>query len=619
MVATRAFGTGLVTALGLGIIVGACSDDAFNGPSDAGADAPFIDAGGNHDDSDDPDANGPEVDEPTPDASPSDTAPPDRVTDLAGSAVSHVSVKLTWTAPADDTGMVAGYELRYATTPITTLAAFMEATNASAPAPLAPGSGQTATVTDLAPETEYHFAIRARDAAGNFGELSSAAATTKARATFLISEIAPLNTANEGGDFVELVATKAGAAEGIEIRHSSTGVSAPLHKLGALEVAAGDRIVVHVVGLPGPTGFAQEDVTNDKASSTGASASPEAYDVYSSVSGLLGTNSLISVMDGSAYQDAVPYSSRAADASAAAMTAFANAHAAGAWTFSTAPVDGTNDCPTLLEVVNASGNSSPSGCGGFPGYLVAGSSLQRNGVVDTNSRADFFVAAQTRGAENAPFCAPEGATLAITEVNPRPGLVELTATQGGSLRGFTVRRDPREGNHGTLLATLTPICAATGDKIVLHLGAVAGTPSETSAKDEHPVAMNAGFYDEAWDVASTSGSSALPLATSLVIAVRDPVGAYVEAAAFSNMTTTPSEGSAYHQSLTLIQSFGLWLPADCGGVMPCSNTTTPTARQIAASWNGVGALATDNSCSRASATSATEAASWSVGAQSFGQ
>ncbi len=614
MVATRAFGTGLVTALGLGIIVGACTDDGFDGPSDAGTDAPFIDAGGN--DNDEPDAG----DHPDAgDVSPPDTTPPDRVTDLAASAVSHASVNLTWTAPADDAGMVAGYELRYARTPISTLAEFTAATSATAPGPLAPGSEQTATVTGLTPDTEYHFAIRARDAAGNFGELSSVAVTTKVRATFLISEIAPVNTAGEGGDFVELVATTAGAAEGIEIRHSSTGASALLHKLAALDVAAGDRIVVHVVGLPGPTGFAQEDVTRDKASSSAEFASPEAYDVYSSVSGLLGTNSLISVMDGAAYQDAVLYSSRGADASAAAMTAFANAHAAGAWTFSTAPVDGANDCPTLLEVVNASGSSSPSGCGGYPGYLLAGSSLQRNGIVDTNSRADFFVAAQTRGTENAPFCAPEGATLAITEVNPRPGLVELTATQGGSLRGFTVRRDPREGNNGTLLSTLTAICAATGDKIVLHLGAAAGTPSETSAKDEHPVAMNAGFYDNAWDVASTAASSSLPPTTSLVIAVRDPAGAYVEAAAFSNMTAVPTETSAYLPSLTLIQNLGLWLPADCGGVAPCTNTTTPTARDIAASWNGVGALATDNSCSRASATSAREAASWSVGAQSFGE
>ncbi|MBN8868185.1 MAG: fibronectin type III domain-containing protein, partial [Solirubrobacterales bacterium] len=170
MVATRAFGTGLVTALGLGIIVGACTDDGFDGPSDAGTDAPFIDAGGN--DNDEPDAG----DHPDAgDVSPPDTTPPDRVTDLAASAVSHASVNLTWTAPADDAGMVAGYELRYARTPISTLAEFTAATSATAPGPLAPGSEQTATVTGLTPDTEYHFAIRARDAAGNFGELSSVA------------------------------------------------------------------------------------------------------------------------------------------------------------------------------------------------------------------------------------------------------------------------------------------------------------------------------------------------------------------------------------------------------------------------------------------------------------
>ena len=123
--------------------------------------------------------------------------------------------------------------------------------------------------------------------------------------------------------------------------------------------------------------------------------------------------------------------------------------------------------------------------------------------------------------------------------------------------------------------------------------------------------------DDAWDVASTSQSSLLPTVTSLVIAVRDPGQAYVEAAAFSNMTT--AAGTTYEQSLTLIQSLGLWLPATCGGVSPCTSATTPTARDIAASWNGVGAGAGDDSCRRTSAASAREAGSWTVGPQSFGQ
>ena len=528
----RAFVAGLGIAIALGTMALACADDTDPiSAGDAGADVPFIDAT--------PAPPPDEASTPQP-----DTTPPGSVVDLAATADTHASVTLTWTAPPDeaDAGTVSSYELRWSTTPITTVAELLAATPVTAPAPAASGAPQTLTVTGLAAETQYHFAIRARDEAGNFGPLSNdAAVTTKPRATFLVSEIAPGNTAGEGGDFVELVATKAGSAADIEIRHSTTSVSALLHKLAPLDVVVGDRIVVHVVGLPGPAGFAQEDTTKDKASSTEPFASAEAYDVYSTANNLVSTNSLVSVNDGAAFQDAVPYSNRAADASSAAMTAFANAHTAGAWTFSAAPVDGADDCATLREVVNANGSSStPPACGGYPGYLAAGSSLQRNGVVDTNTRADFFVAPQTRGAANAAFCATEGAALAITEVNPNVNLVELTATAGGSLRGFTVRRNPRDGDNGDLLATLTPICAAPGDVIVLHLASPAGTPSETTAKDEHPTANNAGFYDNAWDVVSTSAGSNLAPTSSLVVAVRDPGQAYVEAAAFSNMTLAPS-------------------------------------------------------------------------------
>ncbi|MBX3201899.1 MAG: fibronectin type III domain-containing protein [Labilithrix sp.] len=612
MLAARLFVTGVGLVIGLGALVTACGADDPAGP-DASVDAPFLDAGrGDAAQGDGGDDDG-DASEP----GPPDTTPPERVTDLAAAAASHASVKLTWTAPADDSGALGDYDIRYATTAITSLAEFLAATSATPPPALAPGAGQSVIVPGLTPETEYHFAIRARDAAGNLGEISSdVAATTKARATFLISEIAPLNTAVEGGDFVELVATAAGSAADIEVRHSTSAVSALLYKLAPLDVVVGDRVVVHVVGQNQP-GFAQEDATGDKTSSTSEFASAEAFDVYSSVSsGLVATNSLISVMDGATYQDAVPYSDRALNASTAAMTAFANAHAAGAWTFSAAPVDGADDCATLMEVVNARAAASLPACGGYPGFLAAGSSLQRNGVVDTNSRADFFVAAQTRGAANAPFCATEGAKLAITEVNPRANLVELTVTEGGSLRGFTVRRDPRDGNNGSLLSTLTPICGAKDDVIVLHLAAPMGSLSETMSKDELLSADHPGYYDGAWDVVSTSAGSSLPLASSLVIAVRDPRGDYVEAAAFSNMSTAPSE--AYQGALTLAQTLGLWLPATCGGV-PCTDTTTPTARDLAASWNGVGATAADGSCRRASATSATEAASWSVGPSTFGQ
>ncbi|MBX3209127.1 MAG: fibronectin type III domain-containing protein [Labilithrix sp.] len=612
MTATRVFVTGFGVVLCLGALVTACGDDGAADPSDAGADAPFIDAGrgdgGEDEESEDADGG-------TADTGPviPDTTPPERVTDLAATPASHASVKLTWTAPEDDSGSLASYELRYATTAITTLAEFLAATSATAPSALAPGASQTATVSGLTPETEYHFAIRARDPAGNFSDVSNdVAATTKARAAFLISEIAPLNTAEEGGDFVELVATKAGSAADIEIRHSTAAVSALLHKLAPLDVVAGDRVVVHVVGQ-GLTGIAQEDVTNDKTSSTETFASAGAFDVYSAVSsGLVNTNSLISVMDGATYMDAAPYSARAANASAAAMTALANAHAAGAWTFTTAPVDGADDCPTLLEVLNASGNSSPTGCGGFPGYLEKGRSLQRNGVVDTNSRADFSSAPQTRGAENAPFCPPESARVAFTEINPRANLVELTVVEGGRLRDFNVRTNPNGAgpSTGSAVFSFPDFCPATGDVVVVHLGSNA-TPNETTSKNQHLNADYPTYYDSAWDFAT---NNTISYATTVVVAVRTPTNVWVDAAAFTQGSGTPS--GTLLTSLQFMQSIGRWLPADCGGA-PCANDTTPTAREVAANWLGL-PTTSDMSMSRSPAAAA-QASSWTLGASTFGQ
>jgi hypothetical protein len=564
-------------------------------------------------------------DDAAPEAKAPDTTAPGAVTDLAARAVTHTSVEVTFTAPGDDgtAGRASSFEIRRSEAPITDATSFEAATLvAGAPAPLPSGQAMRLVLDGLAPETTIHVALRARDAAGNVSAISNvASATTKARAAFLVTEIAPVNGDAEGGDFVELVATKAGFAKDIEIRHAAA--SAVLHRLGALDVALGDRIVVHARGLPGPSGFVQEDAARDVSASKDAFASPTAYDVYSATTGLVGTSTVISVVDGAVVLDAVAYSSRVADASAAAMTAFAQAFTDGAWTFTTPPVDGPDDCATLLQVVNANGSASTApACGGYPGFLAAGSSIQRNGVVDTNTRGDFAVAPQTRGAANAPFCDPEGALLELTEVSPAPvNLLELTATRAGSLRGFSVRRNPTlaaptgsEVLAGGSTSPMPPICVAQGDVVVIHLAMQGGTGSESDAKDQLPTAQNAGNYDQAWDVATTTASSSLSFATSSVVALRDPTGTYVEAAVFTSGTTAAS--AAFNASLQYVQGLGLWLPADCNGT-PCDNTTTPTGRDLAASWNGVGATAGDASCRRATGAGKV-AASWSVGPSSFG-
>lgn len=85
------------------------------------------------------------------------------------------SVTLSWTAPGDDgaTGSASQYDMRYATSPITE-ENFDAATQvAGLPAPQPAGSSETFTVTGLAENTTYYFAIRAADEVPNWSGLSN--------------------------------------------------------------------------------------------------------------------------------------------------------------------------------------------------------------------------------------------------------------------------------------------------------------------------------------------------------------------------------------------------------------------------------------------------------------
>ncbi len=356
-----------------------------------------------------------------PDAS--DKIPPTAVTDLAATPASAVAVTLTWTAPSDDSGHVAAYDLRYSATAMTTEAELLAGTQVTgAPVPGAAGAAQTATVTGLKAETAYHFALRARDTAGNWSPVSNdATATTKARAELQISEVAVSNVAASGFDFVELTATKAGSVEGIEVRQVTT----VLHKLAALDVAVGDRVVVHLTALPGPAGFAQEDATKNLAASTAAFASATAYDVYSATSGLTGTDSIISVFDGAKSLDAIVFANRDNSVATATMTAFAAAKTDGAWVFGATPMDGVNDCETERDSVNVATSATETTCGGFKTLNAAGFSLNRRAGTDTNTKADFYLAAQTPGAVNSAIPAPT--VLGVTAATD--STVDLTFDQ----------------------------------------------------------------------------------------------------------------------------------------------------------------------------------------------
>ncbi|GAA3400551.1 fibronectin type III domain-containing protein [Paenibacillus hodogayensis] len=114
-----------------------------------------------------------------------DTVPPAAVTDLTYSNVTSSSVKLTWTAPGDDgnTGTASSYDIRYRASPITDEASWAAATRASGlPVPAVAGTSQSYTVTGLAANTTYYFALRTTDKASLVSGLSNVPRVTTAPA-----------------------------------------------------------------------------------------------------------------------------------------------------------------------------------------------------------------------------------------------------------------------------------------------------------------------------------------------------------------------------------------------------------------------------------------------------
>ena len=109
-----------------------------------------------------------------------DVTPPANVTNLASPVVNDQMVQLTWTAPGDDGGLgtAALYDLRWSSAPITS-ANFAAATAvAGLSVPLVAGTSQSTVVTGLTPGTQYYFALKSSDEAGNWSGLSNVLAVT---------------------------------------------------------------------------------------------------------------------------------------------------------------------------------------------------------------------------------------------------------------------------------------------------------------------------------------------------------------------------------------------------------------------------------------------------------
>lgn len=110
----------------------------------------------------------------------SDTVSPDQVTDLSAGSPTATTVPLSWTATGDDgsSGNATSYELKYSTELITD-ANFGSATLVPGiPAPSAPGTLESFTVSGLSTGTTYYFALKVLDDAGNVSPLSNVVSVT---------------------------------------------------------------------------------------------------------------------------------------------------------------------------------------------------------------------------------------------------------------------------------------------------------------------------------------------------------------------------------------------------------------------------------------------------------
>ena len=110
-----------------------------------------------------------------------DTTSPAAVDDLATSDVTETAVDLSWTAPGDDgmDGLAYDYDIRYSTDQITTSTWSQSDQLEGEPDPSSGGVEEEYYVSvGLSPGTEYYFALKTEDEAGNISSLSNIADVT---------------------------------------------------------------------------------------------------------------------------------------------------------------------------------------------------------------------------------------------------------------------------------------------------------------------------------------------------------------------------------------------------------------------------------------------------------
>jgi chitodextrinase len=109
--------------------------------------------------------------------------PPAAVRNLTGKTLGFTEIQLTWTATGDDDtiGTATSAEIRFLPGALSSRNFGTAQLVPDLPPPAASGVSQTVTVTNLAPGATYHFALVAKDAAGNASHLSNVAVVSTKR------------------------------------------------------------------------------------------------------------------------------------------------------------------------------------------------------------------------------------------------------------------------------------------------------------------------------------------------------------------------------------------------------------------------------------------------------
>jgi hypothetical protein len=140
-----------------------------------------------------------------------ETVAPAHIANLLGDTPTANSIRLTWTAPGDDsiTGTATIYDVRYSLSPITE-ANWASATPATGePAPHIAGTSESFVVTGLTAGTTYYFAIKTADEVPNWAAISNvvSAATIDNIAPAAINDLSVLTGSNPGDLILSWTAT----------------------------------------------------------------------------------------------------------------------------------------------------------------------------------------------------------------------------------------------------------------------------------------------------------------------------------------------------------------------------------------------------------------------------